>query len=160
MARVLRLCALTEDDDGNIQVGLINTQTKNSFFLTVGDIEDGIELISAEYAEEKAVLKKGDEVAVISFESGEITPLTQEEAKTQIQKSRTGYAERRKRREEARRKRVEEAKQREPQLTGAELQQHLQDYQMEVIRQGLPPLPIPLTDEMDQQLVNEGILPP
>jgi len=31
---------------------------------------------------------------------------------------------------------------------------------MEVIRQGLPPLPIPLTPEMDAQLVSEGVLPP
>ena len=31
---------------------------------------------------------------------------------------------------------------------------------MEVIRKGMPPLPIPLTKEMDDQLVAEGILPP
>ena len=31
---------------------------------------------------------------------------------------------------------------------------------MEVIRQGLPPLPIPLTPEQDSQLVKEGVLPP
>ena len=44
--------------------------------------------------------------------------------------------------------------------TGEELEKHLNEYQMDVIRQGLPPLPIPLTPEMDQQLVNEGVLPP
>jgi len=31
---------------------------------------------------------------------------------------------------------------------------------MEVIRSGMPALPIPLTPEMDDQLVSEGILPP
>ena len=36
----------------------------------------------------------------------------------------------------------------------------LQAYQMEVIRSGLPALPIPLTKEMDDQLVSEGVLPP
>jgi hypothetical protein len=41
-----------------------------------------------------------------------------------------------------------------------EQQKALQEYQMEVIRKGLPPLPIPLTPEMDQQLVTEGVLPP
>ncbi|HPG01029.1 MAG TPA: hypothetical protein PLE77_13295, partial [Kiritimatiellia bacterium] len=48
----------------------------------------------------------------------------------------------------------------QPKYTGEELERHLQEYQMEVIRQGLPPLPIPLTPEMDNQLVNEGVLPP
>ena len=54
-----------------------------------------------------------------------------------------------------------------PDLTPAEQQERreeirksLQDYQMEVIRKGMPPLPIPLTPEMDNQLVAEGVLPP
>jgi len=55
----------------------------------------------------------------------------------------------------------------EPQLSPEELAQqqqevreNLQQYQMEVIRSGMPPLPIPLTQEMDDQLVAEGVLPP
>lgn len=36
----------------------------------------------------------------------------------------------------------------------------LEKYQQEVIRKGMPALPIPLTKEMDEQLVREGILPP
>jgi len=44
--------------------------------------------------------------------------------------------------------------------TGEELEKHLRDYQMDVIRKGLTPLPIPLTQEMDDQLVKEGVLPP
>ena len=45
-------------------------------------------------------------------------------------------------------------------LTGESLQKHLQEYQMELIRTGQPPLPIALTPEMDAQLVKEGVLPP
>ena len=41
-----------------------------------------------------------------------------------------------------------------------EVRENLQEYQMEVIRSGMPPLPIPLTEEMDDQLVSEGVLPP
>ncbi len=41
-----------------------------------------------------------------------------------------------------------------------EIRRNLQDYQMEVVRKGMPPLPVPLTPEMDDQLVAEGILPP
>ena len=48
----------------------------------------------------------------------------------------------------------------QPKYTGEELEKHLKEYQMEVIRQGLPPLPIPLTPDMDDQLVKEGVLPP
>jgi hypothetical protein len=41
-----------------------------------------------------------------------------------------------------------------------ELQAHLMEQQMDAIRTGKPPLPLPLTPEMDAQLVREGILPP
>lgn len=41
-----------------------------------------------------------------------------------------------------------------------ETRERLRDYQMEVLREGMPPLPIPLTQEMDDQLVAEGVLPP
>jgi hypothetical protein len=42
----------------------------------------------------------------------------------------------------------------------AEIQAHLQNYQKELIRQGLPPLPIPLTPKTDAELVQEGTLAP
>lgn len=48
----------------------------------------------------------------------------------------------------------------EQKLRRAEIRKNLQDYQMEVIRTGMPPLPVPLTQEMDDQLVAEGVLPP
>jgi hypothetical protein len=35
----------------------------------------------------------------------------------------------------------------------------LQSYQKELIKQGLPPLPIPLTAQTDAELVKEGVLP-
>lgn len=41
-----------------------------------------------------------------------------------------------------------------------EIRKDLQDYQMHVIREGMPPLPVPLTKEMDDQLVSEGVLSP
>ncbi|WP_136083290.1 hypothetical protein [Pontiella desulfatans] len=41
-----------------------------------------------------------------------------------------------------------------------EVRANLRQYQMEVIRAGMPPLAIPLTQEMDDQLVAEGVLPP
>lgn len=40
-----------------------------------------------------------------------------------------------------------------------ELKKHLEAQQMDAIRTGKPPLPIPLTPAMDAQLVREGVLP-
>ena len=162
-ARSIRLCGLVEVDGGGIKVGLIDTQSNKNFFLGVGDIEEGIELVSADYDGEEAVLRKGPEMAVIKLQSGEIKPLTPAEQQARMSapagqpgSRRMSYAERRL----ARQKQREQEPPPQPKYTGEELEQHLKDYQMEVIRQGLPPLPIPLTPEMDQQLVNEGVLPP
>ena len=47
-----------------------------------------------------------------------------------------------------------------PPLEGSELERQIQDYQMQAIREGREPLPIPLAPENDEQLVNEGVLPP
>ncbi len=44
-------------------------------------------------------------------------------------------------------------------LSPEEVNALLQDYQKELIRGGQTPLPIPLTPETDQELVNEGVLP-
>jgi hypothetical protein len=157
-ARDWRMSALLEVEDGGIRIGLYNQKTKQSFFLGVGDIEDGIELVSADYDSEEAVLRKGSEMAVIKLQSGDIQTLSssQQQERLAQRQQRPSYAERRRARA-ARRAQREEIK---PKYTGEELERHLQEYQMDVIRQGLPPLPIPLTQEMDDQLVNEGVLPP
>lgn len=42
---------------------------------------------------------------------------------------------------------------------GEELSKRLSEYKLQIIRAGLPPLPIPLTEEEDRKLVTEGILP-
>jgi len=161
-ARSLRLCALLELDDGSIRVGLVDNTTKKDFFLSEGEIVEGVELVSASYDDEEAVLRKGSEMAVIKLQSGEIQPLTQTEQKERLERKesrRMSYAERRKARDERRRAR-REAAEAQPKLTGQELEDHLKNYQMDVIRQGMPPLPIPLTQQMDDQLVAEGVLPP
>lgn len=101
------------------------------------------------------------------------------------QDKRLSYALRRQMREEARRRKEQEqesdaakketskevkapvspAKTDEPVAAEAELSEQeilrlLQQYQKELIRSGQQPLPIPLSPETDQELVNEGVLPP
>jgi hypothetical protein len=152
------MCALLEDDNG-IRIGLIDQSNNKNFFLSVGQTEENIELVSANYQDEEAVLRKGSEMALVKLQSGEIQPLSPAEQRERLntpQGRRPSYAERRMMRQQQRQ--VEPPPQ--PKYTGPELEQHLEQYQMEVIRQGLPPLPIPLTPEMDAQLVTEGVLPP
>jgi len=45
-------------------------------------------------------------------------------------------------------------------MSKAEADARLQQYQMKLIREGKTPLPIPLTEEMKAQLAKEGIEPP
>jgi|GEM_PF-1624124 len=44
-----------------------------------------------------------------------------------------------------------------PKISGKDVQKHLQEYQMEVIRKGLPLLPVALPDDKIQQLKSEGL---
>lgn len=160
-ARTLRLCALIEDPVRGLRVGLIDSSTNADFFLSVGETFEGIELVSVSYEEEEAVLRRGAEMAVVKLQDGAIQPVAPAEQAARMQRAgelRTSYAERRRQREAERQR--PPAPPPEPVLVGEELEKHLREYQMEVIRQGLPPLPIPLTPEMDNQLVSEGVLPP
>ncbi len=154
-ARNLRLSAILEVEGGGIRVGLVDKKTHKNFFLSEGESQEGIELVSASFDDEEAVLRKGSEMAVIKLQSGEIKPLGPAEQQARLSRRRPSYAERRRAREARRRNPPPK-----PKYTGKELERHLQEYQMEVIRQGLPPLPIPLTPEMDAELVAEGVLPP
>ncbi len=142
-------------------MGIVDDQKKDSFFLSVGETRDGLELVTANYEEEEAVLRMGTEMAVVKLKAGEVElvqPQDQDARLREVRERRATYEERRRQRALQSERRVREPP--EPVYTGEELQRHLREYQMEVIRQGLPPLPIPLTEEMDRQLVEEGILPP
>ncbi len=158
-ARHIRLSAVYETQEGDVRVGLVNNQNNDNFFLSVGESHEGIELVSASFADEEAVLRRGSEMAVVKLTESAAQPLTREQQEQRTRSRQTSYADRRRARQEALERRRAEPPP-EPRLTGEELEEHLRNYQMDVIRQGLPPLPIPLTPEMDQQLVDEGVLPP
>lgn len=164
----IKMCAITEDEDG-IQVGFVNVAQKppKSYYLRIGESEDSIVLVDADYGREVALLRKGEEQHWVSMEGPVIgdpeTAAAASASVVSIPKSnkppaaaRPSYAERLRRRREA--VRVREAP--EPVLKGEELKKHLEEYQMELIRTGMPPLPMQLTPEMDAKLVEEGVLPP
>ena len=154
--KTLKLSAITRNHfNGKVQVGLTDVAIKKSYFLYEGDSEDGIELIKADYENEKALLKKGAEQAWLDMNSAPVIVVA-----TPVPTSRSFRG------APAGARRVAlsqpEAPQK-PQLTGEALQKHLKEYQMELIRakgEKGPPLPMELTPEMDQQLVDEGVLPP
>jgi hypothetical protein len=167
-AKDFRVSLMIERPDGSVKVGLIDSRNKVDYMLEVGMPEEGIELVSADYEKQEAVIRKGSEMAVVKVETPggnpgrAFTPSVQGAQHLQPKTRAAPPSYLQKRRERLRQAYEEQKKRRaaQPKMSGRELQQHLQDYQMEVIRKGLPPLPIPLTPEMDAKLVKEGVLPP
>lgn len=161
----LRMCGITDSDDFGIRVGIVNIRTHRSYFFRIGEVQDDVELVDADFEEEAALLRKGDEDTWIYLDgrtglSGTTATLASPQSRPPADlppPKRESYAERLRRRRAAA---VRHRKVAPPKLSGDELKRHLQEYQMEVIRKGMPPLPIPLTREMDDQLVAEGVLPP
>lgn len=160
----LKMCAIT-DDDGGVQVGFVNVAVKppKSYFLRIGEMEDFIELVDADYEEEMALLKKGEEEHWIYMNDSSSGAGSSGGAGSRRIAPRSGtpgqkqpsYKERLAQRRAARVRKVKK-----PELEGEALEEHLKNYQMDLIRKGEPPLPMELTPEMDAQLVAEGILPP
>jgi len=177
----LRMCAITETGSFGLRVGIVDIRAKpaKSYFFRIGDVHDGIELVAADFIKEGALLKK-DGLAYWIFMDGSIGPSegggrSPAAARTAAAVSRpslpnsagtasggnsyaTRLAKRRAILEERRRKSVERE-----QIGPEALKAQLREYQMELIRAGGklgPPLPIPLTKEMDDKLVAEGVLPP
>ncbi len=155
-ARHLRLSMLFEGPGGDVRAGIIDTKEKKNYILSIGEIEGGLELIEADLSASEAMLRKGSEVALFKLESDTPEPLS----KSQQAARRSSYAGRRSARLAAANKSTEPKKPEAPRLTGEALRAHLENVQMNAIRDGLPPLPLPLTPEMDAQLVSEGVLDP
>lgn len=157
-ARNLRLSMLFEGPDGTTRAGIVDNTTKKSYILRIGEPQEGLEMVEADIKASEAMLRKGNEVALFKLEAGAGEPIT----KTEQTSRQSSYADRRRallQKVEERRKEPEPQPE-APKLTGEALKKHLEQVQMDAIRNGLPPLPLPLTPEMDAQLVSEGILPP
>ena len=158
-ARNLRLSMLFEGPDGTTRAGIVDTSSKKSYILRIGEPQDGLEVVEADIKTSEAMIRKDNEVALFKLEAGSGETISKKE-----QSSRTSsYAERR----HALLQKIAERQQQQqpepppqPTLTGDALQKHLENVQMDAIRNGLPPLPMPLTPAMDAQLVKEGVLPP
>lgn len=157
----LRASSLILIDGGDLRAGLVEVKTSKSYFLSPGESQDGVKLVSADYDKEEIVIQRGVEMAVLQLKEASATEAKAAGPAAAVT-ARLSFEERRKAYEEQRKAQTagQPAAPPAPRLQGAELEAHLKQYQMEVIRQGMPPLPIPLTPDMDNQLVNEGVLPP
>lgn len=158
----MRLCYLLETQTGEVRAGFQNLKARagdpKSIMLVVGESFNGMKLSEIDLATSSATLMlKGKPVTFKLTQS--TTPVPVAKAPAQPQR-RFGGGFRAKPPEQP-------AKPAEPKLSPeeaakarAETTERLRQYQMEVIRNGMPPLPVPLTQEMDDQLVAEGVLPP
>jgi len=170
--RHLRLVAL-RDGAAGVRVGLVDTSARppQSYYLSLGATEDELTVVDVDFEGGRALVRKAGRQDWISMrqEAGtEPAPAVAgaaagAAAETVRQSTAAGqsYAERRRQRLEAMRSRVREPESAsEPAPDPAELDRQLQEYQMNLIRSGRTPLPIPLSEEADAQLVAEGVLPP
>jgi hypothetical protein len=156
----LRLCFIFETTRGEIRAGFQNKTAKpgdpKSIMLGVGESFRGMQLLSVDMDESSATLDRDGVRVNFSLAKAPVPSA----AKPAPKPRRFGSGFRAQQQQP-------EPKPKEPELTSEqqvqrreEIQENLRQYQMEVIRAGMPPLPIPLTKEMDDQLVTEGILPP
>ncbi len=173
----LRLSAIVESLGGVRRAGLVDQRTGRSYYLAPGEVDEGIELVSIQMAEESATLRWGGQTATLRLQAG--TPLPAG--------ARAGVAPaagrvpgagaapmastapvrpvgppviRRRPATIAPPAPETDAPAAPPRPSPEEVERQLQQVQMDALRRGLPPLPIPLTPEMDDQLVREGVLPP
>jgi hypothetical protein len=178
--KTLKLGMLTKNDrTGLVQAGITDTKTGYNYFLVPGDADGGLELVEADYENEKVLLRKGAEQywlemggasEVSDGRSAGLAPVTQVTSVVRpggrnVPSLPSGEVHLRMRQEleEQRRSGTNQTPARAEGLSDEERRRKIMDYQMDLIRsrgKKGPPLPIPLTKEMDDQLVAEGVLPP
>lgn len=173
-ARSLRLTALIQESDGVSRVGLSDDKAQRTYLLAQGErSEDGIEVVEIRPDREETVLRRGTEVVLLKMESGTSAEIS---SSASGKTSRGNGFDGRRRFDRSASPAAPISMPQPPQppsavpatpvptatqptLKGPELDQHLREYNLQAIRQGMPPLPIQLTPEEDALLVREGVLP-
>lgn len=167
-AKELRLCFLLETQGGEVRAGFQNLKPKKgdpkSVILMVGESFMGMKLLDIDLESSQAILENQGEEVVFDLTKAPAAAQNPAPAaaKAQPQQPQRRFGGGFRRREPPPEPAPEPPKlsPEEEQRRREEIRANLQEYQMEVIRQGMPPLPIPLTQEMDDQLVAEGVLDP
>jgi hypothetical protein len=151
-ARSLRLSALWQVR-GQWRAGFEDAAGKRDFVLGCGERTDsGFELAEVRYADGTVVLRQGGEVALLRLQAGAATPgPTGLSAANPWRTFNESFRQRHP---------SDGANAQPPRIaySGEQLERHLQEQQMQAIRIGAPPLPVPLTLESANQLAREGFL--
>ncbi len=187
----LKMVAIT-DRGGQVRVGFVDNSEKppKTYFLFVGDSQNGYQVIRADYQRESAVVRKdGHEVelsmsgatgrgglghGVVSAVAAQATPSPRSSERRPVPRPESNLT-REQLNEEINAgiravpispRRMMRKNEGQPDIADLppELREHaMRKYNLELIRAGGEkgiPLPIPLTPEEDAMLVNEGVLPP
>ncbi|HEY5622051.1 MAG TPA: hypothetical protein VIR77_05555 [Pontiella sp.] len=163
--RELRLCFLLETDAGDARAGFENKTARPGDPKNVMLMEDdefrGMRVLDIDLDSGRVIMSRDGNEVTFELKKAMAAPATAPTAqKPALPQRRFGGGfrpaapQQQPQPEPAGLSPEEEARQRE--LVRAQLQ----EYQMEVLRKGQPPLPIQLTPEMDDQLVAEGVLEP
>lgn len=161
--KLLRLCFIFETNKGDIRAGFENKTAKQgdpkSIVLGVGDSFQGMRLLSINLNDSSATLdRNGVKIKFSLSKPPASIKMSQSPEKTQTER-RFGGGFKQIDNSSLKSSKPELSKE-EQEIQREQITENLRLYQMDVIRSGQPPLPIPLTQEMDDQLVAEGILPP
>jgi hypothetical protein len=165
-----------DDETGALQAGLIEGD-KKSHYLTIGEEEDGIKLVSADFAGDRALIRKGTQEEWLTMGAG--GSRSSADTKPTDPTNEIG------RRERFREMMAARLAQRRTNTIAAtappppppsnistnlpqfknneEMHAYYRKINLDLIRAGGkkgPPLPVALSPEDDAQLVKEGVLPP
>ncbi|MEI7437632.1 MAG: hypothetical protein WCL16_12585 [bacterium] len=184
--KTLKMTAITKNDlTESVCVGLSDTTTKKNYFLTVGDEEDGIALVEADYDHDRALLRKAGDSRWINM-NGDVAagaaapslrglppPPSLASVRSVVRGSSSGppglTTEQYQRTRHLRPMPSPpssslgrgDASPGGVKLSNEEIEAKLRKYNMDLIRAGGEkgiPLPIELSPEEDAQLVKEGVL--
>jgi len=169
-ARGLRLCAIVDSEHG-VRAGLLNTLMRptKSYFLYIGGSEDGVELLDADFEKEGVLLRQGSDTFWLYMRDQPAAGPHASQAPgfraaappvpATLASTKLSYAERRRQRIDAMRRKAREAQSAaSPELSEEVIAQRLQEYQMNLLRQGKTPLNMTLSPEAEEQLIREGVL--
>ena len=158
-----RLAMLVDEGAGQVRAGLVHLRDNSTVSLGINEKHEstGIQLLSADIAQGSALFIKGTDKQPITMAAVGAIPVASAPAPAATPgRMPQGGPGRRFGSGRTMPPPPAPPQPVEPKLTGAALEAHLQEYQKEVLRKGMPPLPVALTPENDAQLVHEGVLQP
>ncbi len=169
LEKELRLCFLLETEQGDVRAGFQNLKVQKgeprSVMLMVGESYNGMKLQAIDLLDSTATLLFQGKSIIFELTKAKAAPAkpaAPAPPTQQVAQRRFGGGFRSTQPPPAQPEPPPEPalSPEEQEKRREEVRENLRQYQMEVIRAGMPPLPIPLTKEMDDQLVAEGVLPP